>query len=131
MRLKKIKKVIFNEFFSILKYTPTCNLLRFPFRKKVLLCCCPPHSELVVPASSPTPNRRCYKPYYQDNKQSFNILILVLFVGLRCPTLEVEEASELGEWLLPHLGILACSDQMNLPKPVAQPQAHSVPFSPL
>lgn len=78
----------------------------------------------------PHPNRRCYKPYYQDNKQSFNILILVLFVGLRCPTLEVEEASELGEWLLPHLGILACSDQMNLPKPVANlkptacPSAH-------
>lgn len=25
-------KVIFNEFCSILKYTPSCNLLRFPFR---------------------------------------------------------------------------------------------------
>lgn len=59
------------------------------------------------------------------------MLVLVLFAGLRGLTLEVEEASELGEWLLSHLRILACSNQMNLPKPVAQPQAHSVPLSPL
>lgn len=61
------------------------------------------HSALLHLPS--TPNRRCYKPYDQDNKQSFNILVLGSSLwGLRGPTFEVEEASELGEWLLPIWG---------------------------
>lgn len=86
---------------------------------------------IFIPARrTPLPTLRSYcKPCYQDSKLP-KLLVLVLCVGLSGPILEVKRTSELGESLVSHLVLLACSNQMNHPEHVAWSQAYSISFNP-